>query len=161
MEHLWAPWRNQYITTQAGKGHNPFSEIAASTDDARNFVLWRSKASFAVLNSFPYNTGHTLVLPCREVANFEDLSEEETQDLWQTVLRIKRALTTAFAPQAFNLGANLGEGAGAGIPMHLHFHIVPRWKNDANFMTTIGDTRVHPSDLAQVYEKLRAVLVEG
>lgn len=158
MEHLWAPWRTTYISTQANKGGNPFTEIFRSTDDAANWVLCRSKACFAVLNSFPYNTGHSLVLPNREIADPSELSDDETLDLWRTVWRVKSALQKAFAPAGFNIGANLGACAGAGIPSHLHIHLVPRWEHDSNFMTTTAHTRVHPNDLDGVYRRVYEAL---
>ena len=158
MEHLWAPWRNSYIAGQGKSNPDIFSDIAQSSDDESNLVLYRGKACFAVLNKFPYNTGHLMVLPYRPVAELLELSSDESANLWETVNLLTRALKETFHPPGFNLGINLGSSAGAGVPTHLHVHIVPRWPHDANFMTTIAETRVHPNDLAGTYLSLKKSL---
>jgi ATP adenylyltransferase len=158
MEHLWAPWRGRYVAGGDKPAERLFWEIGQSSDDAAHLVFARSKSCYALLNRYPYNSGHSLVVPYREVAELEDLSEQETLDLWGLVNRVIQALRVAFAPHGFNIGANLGAAAGAGLPRHLHIHVVPRWENDANFMTTTAETRVHPQDLEAVYQKLRAAL---
>jgi len=158
MEHLWAPWRNRYVGGAEKPAERLFFEIGQSTDDAANLVIARSKSCYAVLNRYPYNSGHTLVVPYREVADLEGLSDQETLDLWGLVNRVTAALRTAFTPHGFNIGANLGAAAGAGLPRHLHIHVVPRWEHDANFMTATAETRVHPQDLQEVHAKLGALL---
>jgi ATP adenylyltransferase len=127
---------------------NIFARIAQSTDDEAHFVLARGKSCFAVLNIFPYNTGHLMIIPYRETGALEDLSDDELLEMMTMLKRLKAAVSAAFSPQGFNVGINLGVAAGAGIEQHLHIHLVPRWKGDANFMTTTADTRVHPNDLA-------------
>ena len=127
-------------------------------EDEKNHIVARRKSCFAILNAFPYNAGHTMVLPYRKVADLDDLSEEEQLDLLRLVIQVKNALKVLFNAHGFNIGANLGEAAGAGIAAHLHMHIVPRWKNDANFMTAIAETRVHPKDLTLVAQQLRQKL---
>jgi len=154
MEHLWAPWRNRYVTGEEKPGEDLFLKIAQSTDDASHFVLTRTKASFAVLNRYPYNLGHLMVCPYREVDELSSLSAQESSDLWTLVNRMTQTLKKTLKPDGFNIGLNLGSAAGAGVPKHLHVHIVPRWANDANFMTPIGATRIHPGDLSSVYAKL-------
>jgi ATP adenylyltransferase len=109
-----------------------------------------------VLNRFPYNAGHTLVVPYREVADLRDLSDDEQHDLWATVNQVTGLLEKAFNPNGFNIGINIGSAAGAGIPNHLHAHIVPRWQNDSNFMTAQAETRIHPAELKEIYAKLIA-----
>ncbi|MCS7064408.1 MAG: HIT domain-containing protein [Methylacidiphilales bacterium] len=159
MEHLWAPWRRQYV--EKGREDNlsdTFAVIGQSLDDREHFVLSRSRAGYGVLNRYPYNTAHTLVVPYRKVAQIEDLSEAEWSDLTRLMLRIKGAIQRVYQPDGFNIGINLGSAAGAGIEEHLHIHLVPRWRNDANFMTTVGATRVHPSALEEVWQALRGVL---
>ncbi|PTY01746.1 HIT family hydrolase [Verrucomicrobia bacterium LW23] len=160
MEHLWAPWRNTYISkvSEAASLAEVFSRIAQSTDDEENHVLLRSKAFFVLLNLYPYNLGHLMIVPYRATGNLEDLSEDEMLEMMQLTIRMKAALTKAFAPHGFNVGLNLGAAAGAGISEHLHLHIVPRWRHDANFMTTVAEVRVHPGDLAAVYAKLKEAL---
>ena len=158
MEHLWAPWRNRYVTGEEKPGEDLFRKIAQSPEDAAHYVLARTKASFAVLNRYPYNLGHLMVCPYREVDDPSSLSSQESSDLWTLVNRMTELLKKTLKPDGFNLGLNLGCAAGAGVPKHLHIHVVPRWANDANFMTTTGTTRIHPGDLPAVYEKLRSAL---
>lgn len=158
MEHLWAPWRNAYVSKTHAETGDVFAEMARSSDDEANHVLARGKSCFAVLNLYPYGTGHLLVVPYRATADLEDLSDDELLEMMAMLKRMKAALTAAFQPQGFNIGLNLGSAAGAGIGAHLHIHLVPRWKGDANFMTTTAGTRVHPSDLASVYATLKAEL---
>lgn len=160
MESLHAPWRIDYIL--APKGPKPegsvFTRIAQSSDDVGNYVIARGKSTFAVLNLYPYNGGHILVLPYREVADLDDLTEDELLELMVLLRRCKQALTKAMKPDGFNVGLNLGKVAGAGIFEHLHFHIVPRWSGDTNFMPVIGSTHVLPEALADVAARLRAAL---
>ncbi len=158
MEHLWAPWRNRYVTGEEKPGEDLFRKIADSSEDSSNHVLARTKASFAVLNRYPYNLGHLLVCPYRQVEELSALSAQESADLWTLVNRMVDALKKAMKPEGFNIGLNFGTAAGAGLPKHLHIHVVPRWTNDANFLTTIAATRIHPSDLASVYQKLLEAL---
>ncbi|NDF16438.1 MAG: HIT domain-containing protein [Verrucomicrobia bacterium] len=158
MEHLWAPWRNRYVNGEEKPGEDLFRRLADSSDDAADFILARTKASFAVLNRFPYNLGHLMVCPYREVDDLASLSAQESADLWALVNRMVGALRKAMKPEGFNIGLNLGTAAGAGVPKHLHVHVVPRWPNDANFLTTVGATRIHPGDLPAVYAKLRSAL---
>ncbi|MEM6884899.1 MAG: HIT domain-containing protein [Verrucomicrobiota bacterium] len=159
MEHLWAPWRNAYVTASDATGKENkeklFLTIGQSSDDEANFVFLRSKSVFAVLNRFPYNAGHTLIVPYREVCDLRDLADDEQKDLWDTVNQVSGMLERAFQPNGFNIGINVGAAAGAGIPSHLHVHVVPRWQNDVNFMTTQTETRVHPADLKEIYQKLK------
>ncbi len=158
MEHLWAPWRNLYVKESGKKEGDVFAQIAQSTDDEANYVLARGKACFAILNIYPYNAGHTMVLPYRETGALEDLSVDELVEMMTMITRIKMAMSAAFHPDGFNIGLNLGAAAGAGIDQHLHFHIVPRWRGDSNFMSTTADTRVHPTDLAGVYAAIKKQL---
>ncbi|MDX6766936.1 MAG: HIT domain-containing protein [Candidatus Methylacidiphilales bacterium] len=158
MEHLWAPWRNRYVSGAQKTSANLFWEIGQSTDDAAHLVIARSKTCYAVLNRYPYNSGHSLVVPYRVVAGLEELSDGETLDLWSMVRRVTGALREAYQPNGFNIGMNLGTAAGAGIPKHLHVHVVPRWENDANFMTPLAETRIHPNDLETVHRTLSGLL---
>ena len=155
MEHLWAPWRNLYVKNSQRNEGNVFAEIARSTDDEAHFVLARGKSCFALLNLYPYNGGHLMVVPYRETGALEDLSDDELLEMMTMLKRLKAAVTAAFRPDGFNVGINLGSAAGAGIEQHLHIHLVPRWRNDANFMTTTAETRVHPNDLATTYAAIK------
>jgi ATP adenylyltransferase len=161
MEHLWAPWRNTYVNQGAETPADLFSRLAQTTDDPASHVLYRSKAVFAVLNAYPYNAGHLMIVPYRVVADIDELSEDEWLDLMRVLKLMKGALAAAFEPHGFNIGFNIGAAAGAGVAQHLHLHVVPRWRNDSNFMTTTGGTRVHPNDLVSVYEKIRTYLASS
>jgi ATP adenylyltransferase len=158
MEHLWAPWRNLYVTHPSDTRGDLFAEIGRSSDDEANHVLARGKGCYAVLNLYPYNTAHLLIVPYRTVPDLEDLSDEELLELMTMLKRMKAAVTAAYHPHGFNIGLNLGTAAGAGIEQHLHVHLVPRWRNDGNFMTVTAGTRVHPNDLATVYTTLKKLL---
>jgi ATP adenylyltransferase len=155
MEHLWAPWRNLYVKDSAKHEGDIFVNIAQGTDDEGHYVLARGKSCFAILNLYPYNTAHLMVIPYRATGALEDLSDDELLELMTMLKQMKAAVTAAFHPDGFNVGINLGSAAGAGIEQHLHIHLVPRWRNDANFMTTTAETRVHPAELATIYADLR------
>jgi ATP adenylyltransferase len=158
MEHLWAPWRNLYVKDSQKHEGNIFARIAQGSDDEGHFVLARGKSCFAVLNIFPYNTAHLMIIPYRETGELEDLGDDELLEMMTMLKQMKVAVTKAFQPQGFNVGINLGAAAGAGIAQHLHMHLVPRWRGDANFMTTTAETRVHPNDLAGVYAAIKKQL---
>jgi len=158
MEHLWAPWRNLYVKDSRRNEGNIFARIAQGSDDEAHFVLARGKSCFALLNVYPYNTAHLMIIPYRETGALEDLADDELLEVMTMLKRMKAAVTAAFHPDGFNVGINLGAAAGAGIDQHLHVHLVPRWRNDANFMTTTAETRVHPSDLASVYAAIKKAL---
>ncbi len=159
MDRLHSYWRIPYIeapkTDSKVKGDfNPFLEMAKSDDLKTHHILWRGKYSFIVMNKFPYNCGHLLVLPLREIADIELLDENEKIEFFNAIIKGKRILKLAMKPDAFNVGFNLGEKAGAGIPKHLHCHIVPRWDGDTNFMPVIANTRVLPQAMDTLWEKL-------
>jgi ATP adenylyltransferase len=146
------------MSQSPGERGNVFAEIARSSDDETNHVLARGKSCFAVLNLYPYGTGHLMIVPYRATDALENLSDDETLEMMSMLKRMKAALTAVFQPHGFNIGINLGAAAGAGIEQHLHIHLVPRWRNDANFMTTTAETRVHPSDLDSVYAAIKKEL---
>jgi ATP adenylyltransferase len=155
MEHLWAPWRNPYVGRPEEKKGDVFAQIAQSSDDEANYVLARGKTCFALLNLYPYNTAHLMVVPYRNTGDIDELDETELLELMTMLRRMKQAVTEAFHPHGFNVGINIGAAAGAGIAEHLHVHLVPRWRGDSNFMTTTAETRVHPSELGNVYRMIR------
>jgi ATP adenylyltransferase len=132
-----------------------FCELPAKNDDESTYILARQEHSFAILNKFPYNSGHLMVAPFRHVGNVEDLKDDESLDMAKLLGRCVEALKEAMQPNGFNLGMNLGQVAGAGIPDHLHWHVVPRWSGDTNFMPILGETKVLPELLRETYEKLR------
>ena len=135
-----------------------FTRIAQSSDDIENLVVVRDRSCFALLNKYPYNGGHLMVVPYKEAPDLNGLTDEELADLWKLVRRCTNALTAVMKPDGFNIGINLGKVAGAGIAEHLHIHVVPRWNGDTNFMPVIANTGVVPQALIEVAAKLRAEL---
>ena len=184
LDHLWAGWRRDYVTTapevarvgapgpgsrleahEQGENGSPddpqrcvFCRIAASgPPSADNGVLWRGELTFAVLNAYPYASGHLMVMPTRHVRSMADLSEAEGIELWSALRDGVAALDAAYGPEGVNVGANLGRAAGAGIPQHLHLHAVPRWVGDTNFMTALAGVRVLPETLTDSWQRLHSV----
>lgn len=154
---LHAYWRMEYIQTpkeERGPGGNPFRDLATQDDEAA-MVVARGEHGAIVMNKYPYNAGHLLVLPYREVPDLTDLTEAERGEMMELIVEGKEMLRAAFQPDGFNIGFNLGESAGAGIPGHLHAHIVPRWSGDTNFMPVVGQTRVLPQSLHKMWQRLR------
>lgn len=163
MDALYAPWRIQYILakkSQTDEG-SLFTRIAQSNDDVANHVICRDRTCYAVLNTYPYNAGHVLIVPYKKASSLEELSDPELLDLMLLTRRCQRALTTAMKPEGFNIGINLGKIAGAGIAGHLHIHLVPRWMGDTNFMPVIANTSVLPEALSELAARLRTVLAEN
>lgn len=162
METLHAPWRIQYILGPKAlpDGGSIFTRIAQASDDEENHVIARGRTCFAMLNNFPYNGGHLMVIPYRAVRDLGDLTDPELLELMHLVSRCQQALTKAMKPQGFNIGLNLGKTAGAGIEEHLHIHVVPRWTGDVNFMPVLANTTVLPEALKETAAKLRAALAE-
>lgn len=167
LEQLWAGWRSEYVAAATeserrpgsadGRGDCVFCRLAdAGPPSAENGVVWRGGATFVVLNAYPYASGHLLVLPLRHVSELDELTAEESVALWSTTRSAVAAATAAYHPDGLNLGANLGRAGGAGIPQHLHFHVVPRWSGDTNFMTSVSGVRVMPESLTVAWEKLHA-----
>jgi ATP adenylyltransferase len=161
MESLHAPWRIEYILARKPELKEPlFARIAQSSDNIENLVVVRDRTCFALLNRYPYNGGHLMVVPYKEVADLNGLTDEEVADLWKLVRRCINALTAVTKPDGFNVGINLGKVAGAGILEHLHIHIVPRWNGDTNFMPVIANTSVVPEALKDIAAKLRMELAK-
>jgi ATP adenylyltransferase len=157
MDRLWAGWRSDYISG-IGQGEDGclFCTLLAGEDE-ESLILERTPLSFTVLNAFPYTSGHLMVAPVRHEAELNGLSADEGAALFAGLQRATRALRDISHPDGFNAGANLGREAGAGVPGHLHFHVVPRWSGDTNFMTSVAEVRVIPEDLRTTWKKLRAV----
>jgi ATP adenylyltransferase len=161
MDSLHAPWRIEYILSPKPElKQGLFARIAQSSDDEANLVVARDRTCFALLNRYPYNGGHLMIVPYKEVPDLNGLTDEEVADLWKLVRRCINALTTLMKPDGFNVGINLGKVAGAGILEHLHIHIVPRWTGDTNFMPVIAGTGVVPDALKEIAAKLRAELAK-
>jgi diadenosine tetraphosphate (Ap4A) HIT family hydrolase len=161
LEQLWAGWRNEYVAsaTAAERRHEDgecvFCRIAASGPPSEdNGVVWRGDLTLAVMNAYPYASGHLLVMPVRHVGTLEDLDEAESADLWQATRRAAAAITDAYDPDGLNMGANLGRAAGAGIPEHVHLHVLPRWSGDTSFMAAVAGVRVIPESLTVGWRRL-------
>jgi ATP adenylyltransferase len=154
MEHLWTPWRLSYVTEDAAGAECVFCEALASAG-AASLVVHRGARCFVLLNKFPYNNGHLMVVPTRHVGRLADATPDELQELIALAQASERVLTSAYAPHGLNLGLNLGKPAGAGVLDHLHLHVVPRWNGDTNFMSVVGETRVLPEELTQTAARLR------
>ncbi len=158
MKHLWAPWRLAYVAGPKVEGC-VFCEAVAAGDDRVSLIVHRAGLGFLILNRYPYNSGHLMVVPNRHVARPDGLSSEEAGALMGLAALAVRILERAMAPQGFNIGMNLGRAAGAGIDEHLHLHVVPRWVGDTNYMPVISDVKVMPEHLDQTYDRLGEVLV--
>lgn len=154
-QRLWAPWRLKYVQGGHREEGCIFCLAADPGDDARRYVLHRGERAFAMLNAFPYNSGHLMVAPRRHVASVEELDDAESLELMALTRRALGALRAEYSPDGFNLGVNEGEIAGAGYADHVHLHVVPRWAADNNFMAVTGDTRVLPQSLEDTYAALR------
>ncbi len=155
MERLHAYWRYDYIEAPKAKGGTIFEDLPKQNKDEENFILFRKQHCYLVLNTFPYNAGHLLVVPYRPVKTLGELSQEEREDLINLVVQAEELLQKALKPDGINVGINIGSAAGAGIPSHLHVHLVPRWNGDTNFMPVIGETRVLPLALKDMWLRLK------
>jgi ATP adenylyltransferase len=164
LDRLWAGWRIPYVESDGTAGDVPrdpskslFEAIEQSgLPDEQTYVVWRGERCFALLNAFPYTSGHLMVLPKRAVAELEDLDADEQAELWDGVRAAVVALKAAYRPEGINVGINLGKAAGAGVPGHLHVHVLPRWSADTNFTTAIAEARVLPESLSATWRKLAA-----
>ncbi len=157
MDHLWAPWRLAYIAADKPKAEETTCFLCAALadkDDRKNLVAFRTPLSAVVLNKFPYNNGHLLIAPRAHKARLAELSRDETLDVQETLRRMVDVLDEILRPDGYNIGVNLGRAAGAGLPGHLHWHLVPRWEGDTNFMPVVGDVKVMAQSLDALFELL-------
>lgn len=169
IERLWAGWRIPYIeqddeqrVASRSTGLSLFEGIEQSgLPDSKTYVLWRGRRCFALLNAFPYGSGHLMVLPKRAVADLESLEPDEHTELFAGVRDAIVAVKAAYRPHGVNVGINLGTAAGAGVPDHLHVHVLPRWAGDTNFTTAVAEVRVLPEPLSDTWRKLRAAWPPG
>ncbi|MGA1362918.1 MAG: HIT family protein [Ilumatobacteraceae bacterium] len=164
LDRLWSGWRADYVgSTGTGSGTGSvFTEILGSgLPDDETFIVHRGTTCFVILNAYPYSTGHMLVLPYREVADLEQLTDEESSELWATVTAAVAAVKRSHRPHALNVGINLGASAGGSISRHLHVHVVPRWEGDANFMTAVANTRTLPEPLGETHRRIRSAWTSG
>ena len=154
MDTVWAPWRMAYILSEKDQGCFFCHKLREPARDAENYVIYRGKEAFALLNIYPYNNGHLMIAPYAHVSSLTALRPEQLLELFDITRRCEQALREAMRPEGFNIGINVGKVAGAGVEDHLHVHIVPRWNGDTNYMTTISETRVIPQQLEDAYKLL-------
>jgi ATP adenylyltransferase len=154
VKYLWAPWRVEYIKKATEEKGCILCQKPAQNDDVANYILCRGENNFAMLNAYPYNSGHLMIAPYRHVADLGELFMAELHEHFEMVSRGTAVLKQVFQPAGFNIGMNLGRVAGAGIDKHLHSHVVPRWAGDTNFMPVIGGIRVINEALAETYKVL-------
>ncbi len=158
MDRLWAPWRMEYILSTVKEPDDTecvFCKLLADSNDERNLIVHRGRLAFVVMNIFPYTSGHVMVVPTRHTGDFGSLLRDEHLELAELIRRSQDALTKAMRPHAFNIGMNLGRASGAGIVDHLHYHVVPRWSGDSNFMSTTADTKVMSESLPDTWKRLK------
>ncbi|MBI4530463.1 MAG: HIT domain-containing protein [Candidatus Latescibacteria bacterium] len=157
MERLWAPWRVGYITGEQKIDGCLFCVTFGERMDEENLILHRGETCFVIMNRYPYNNGHLMVVPIRHVGEVSGLTAEEQVEILSLTGRCITAITTVMHADGFNVGMNLGKVAGAGVADHLHLHIVPRWGGDTNFMPVLGETKVISEGLSETYKKLKGV----
>jgi len=173
LDHLWAGWRAEFVTSGIGTSKDDkrdddrpkcvFCAIFSSgVPDEETHIVWRHPSGrvLAIVNAYPYTSGHLMVMPTRHVADLEELGQAEAGDIWSGVTEAVRVLKASYKPDGINLGANLGVAAGAGVPDHFHIHVLPRWAGDTNFMTSVADARVLPEALSESAAKLRLTWAE-
>jgi ATP adenylyltransferase len=157
MDFLWTPWRYKYIAN-ANKDDGCIFCTALKVGDEKARIVLRGKLNFVILNAFPYTTGHVMIVPYEHVGELGACDPATLDEMMRMAQRVQLALAATYKPEGFNLGMNLGRCAGAGVTGHIHLHLLPRWIGDANFMTTVAETRMEPEDLATTYTKLRDAL---
>jgi ATP adenylyltransferase len=156
MDRLWTPWRYKYLST-AGQGEAcVFCDKLKSGDDRATLIVHRAEHNFIICNLYPYNSGHIMVVPYAHVGTLEEADDDVAMELMSLTRLSQRVLREVYRPQGFNIGMNIGACAGAGVAGHIHMHLLPRWGGDANFLSTIGETRVIPEALETTYERLSA-----
>jgi ATP adenylyltransferase len=158
---MWSPWRSKYIESfkkpSRKRKQSLFTTALQAKDDDKHFIVWRGKHCFVIMNLFPYNSGHLMIVPYRQASSFDELTSPELAEIMQTAQRAMKALNTVMRPQGYNFGANIGRASGAGVDDHIHFHIVPRWTGDTNFMPVLANTKLISEDMRATLKKLRKV----
>lgn len=164
MDQLWSPWRSLHIERMTSREareegeKSVFLQLAEQDRDEESLILWRGEGVFVIMNRYPYNNGHLLIVPFRQIASYEELTSLEQAEIAAAIGRCIGWLRRGLDPDGFNVGMNLGSAGGAGIPEHLHVHVVPRWSGDTNFMSSVADLKVIPEALEQTYRKLKTVI---
>ncbi len=163
MKKLYAPWRGEYTASTVrvtDKKDCVFCDVFKEKKDSKNFILKRFKDNYIILNRYPYNAGHLLVIPTKHIANLSDLSESARSELMDLLAVSEKLLRNSLKAEGINIGLNQGKAAGAGIPKHLHFHVLPRWQGDTNFLPALAETKQISFDLNKIYKQLKAALDE-
>ncbi len=157
MQRMYSPWRSKYINSfsEPSGGECILCKAPSENDDDKNLILLRGKYSYVIMNLYPYNSGHLMIVPFRHIGNLTNLTNEEFLEIFQFLKLMSDALYKTMKPDGFNIGSNIGRSAGAGIDEHIHFHIVPRWNGDTNFMPVLADTKLISEDMRETYKKLR------
>lgn len=156
MKRLWSPWRMKFVQSQEANSTCVFCRVQAQTTDVENLIVFRGQKAFVILNRYPYTSGHLLVVANAHLPSIEDLDIGTRSEMMELASSGMRVIRKVYQPDAFNLGANIGEAAGAGIAGHVHLHIVPRWGGDTNFMSALAETRVLPEELNETYRRITA-----
>ncbi|HHY89195.1 MAG TPA: HIT domain-containing protein [Chloroflexi bacterium] len=160
MNYLWSPWRMKYILKHEPRSGCIFCKALECEDGPENLIVHRGERAFIILNRYPYTSGHAMVVPYAHQPSYEQLDPETRAEMMELVTRITGVLRALYQPEGFNMGANIGAAAGAGVAGHVHFHIVPRWAGDTNFMTSLSNTRVLPEGLEETYRRIAAAWLE-
>ena len=160
MDYLWTPWRYHFVSQASKETGCIFCHAVQLGDDARALIVHRGRKNFVILNLYPYTTGHSMIVPYAHVPDLSECDQETLAEMMALARRLQLALGSLYHPQGFNLGMNLGRAAGAGVADHIHFHVLPRWTGDTNFMTTVAETRLEPEVVSVTYEKLHRALAE-
>lgn len=155
MKRIWSPWRSKFVQSKIKPSGCIFCQAVTQQDGVGNLIIARGDLAFVILNRFPYTTGHVMIVPFAHKSSYELLDRATRSEMMELISQATTVLRRVYQPEGFNVGANLELPAGAGIADHVHFHIVPRWIGDTNFMSTVGEVRVLPEDLAESYRRLR------
>lgn len=159
MKNIWAPWRMSYLRRKKEKRERcMFCRVLSDDHDAVNLVMHRSTHAVIMLNRYPYSNGHMMIVPLYHIASLEDLEPDTMKAMGELTQIALHTLRVAYKPEGFNVGVNIGEAAGAGVPGHVHTHVLPRWKGDTNFMTTVAETRVVPEELEATLNHLQQIM---
>ncbi len=154
MKRLWAPWRMKFIESQEPNTNCVLCKVLVQTSDTENLIVFRGRKAYVILNRYPYTSGHLMVVANEHQPSIEDLDIDTRSEMMELATISMRVLRKVYQPEAFNVGANIGEAAGAGIAGHIHLHIVPRWGGDTNFMSALAETRVLPEELDETYRRI-------
>ncbi|MCX8094927.1 MAG: HIT domain-containing protein [Caldisericia bacterium] len=160
MRVLWAPWRIKYILSSKKKTGCFICELVKDNKDEENLILKRGNFSIIIMNKYPYNSAHLMISPLRHIKDLYELNDDEMKEIMNFLILSQKIIEKIYKPDGYNIGVNIGRAAGAGEE-HLHFHIVPRWSGDTNFMTVFGETRVIPDSLFEIYKKLKEEFIEN